>query len=106
MFVISSHYFVVSVVELSAHSLDLSGFVLSSHKLVFLNAFEVNRVKVSVFPLLLLANPVHTGFVQLLVVLNIGNGTIIVDQFRIYSLNFLSLFVVIKIFFQVLVGID
>ena len=63
VFVKSSYYFVVSVVELSSHSLDLVNFVLVSHMLVFVDFIEVNRIEVSVLPQLLLANPVDTGLV-------------------------------------------
>ena len=70
--VVSSDDFVMRVVKLGTHSLDLASFIFVSHVLVMVNTFKVNGVKVSEFPLLFLANPVDTRIVELLMILDLG----------------------------------
>ena len=94
------------VIELGTHSLDLAIFVLVSHVLVFVDTIEVNRIEISELPLLLVADPINDRVVQLLMVLDIGNFTIIIDQIWIFRFNFPRLIVVFKIFFHVFVGVD
>ena len=104
--VVSSNNFVVRVIELSTHSLDLASCVLVSHVLVFVDTIEVNRIEISELPLLLVTDPINDRVVQLLMVLDVGNFTIIIDQFWIYTMNFSRLIVVLKIIFHVFVGVD
>ena len=76
------------IVELSSNSLDFSIFVHSSYVLVVMDAFEVNRIKISELPLLLLTNPVDTRFVQLLMILNLGDTSVFIDNLRVLFLKF------------------
>ena len=94
------------VIELGTHSLDLPIFVLVSHVLVFVDTIEVNRVKISELPLLLVTDPINYRVVQLLMILDIGNFTIIIDQIWIFRFNFPRLIFVLKFLFHVFVGID
>ena len=104
--VVRGNNFIVRVIELCAHSLDLVSCVLVSYVLVFVDTIEVNRIEVSELPLLLFTDPINLRVVQLLMVLNIGNFSIIIDQFWIFTLNFSRLIYVLKIFFHVFVGVD
>ena len=87
------------VVELSASTFDPARFILSSHVLVLIDAFKVKRIKVSELPLLLLTNPVDAGVVQLLVVLNLGDCSVIVNKFLVLIFNLTIRIIVLKFFF-------
>ena len=85
--------FFMFVVEISTSTLNLIHLVHSSYQLTMFIAFEVNSVKVSKFPLLLLANPEHAGVVEFLMILDFGNASIVK-----HYLGFLVLYLVLHVF--------
>ena len=70
-----------------------------------IDAFEVNRFEIFKIPLLFRTNIVSNGFVQLQVVQDFGDRSIVLDQIWISVLNFSGLIIVVKFYFHIFVNI-
>ena len=92
-----AHNFLMFVVKKCTMALYFILLVLSPCQLTEVHAFKINGVQVSEFPLLLLANPVDAGVEQLLVVLDLGDTSIVK-----YNLGVLFL----KTLFHLFVSVD